>query len=98
MDSRLQDPLFLQLPERERQEWAALPVTRLFLSHILQRRDQASDTALNLALNSDAKAAGWAGAHAALSDIYMDCTAERSKAEETTTDTTYVDPRKRKGS
>lgn len=97
MANQAQDPLFLQLPDREIREWAALPVTRLFLSHILQRRDLAADTALSMALRSNAESAGWAGAHAALADLYTDCTAERKPDEQSPTDSTWVDPRKRKG-
>lgn len=90
------DLSFLDLEEAVRQEWAALPVTRLLLDHLHRRQQLLRDDSLTCSSTGDyPRASACAGASLALAEIVSECTAARVRVEPAQ-DTTYVDPARRR--
>lgn len=96
MDSQ-RELTFLDLSNRERQEWADLPVSRLLLRLLQEQQQVACDTALIHAAHGRYPASSYQAGYAdALKTIVNACVEDRAPAEDSTQDTTFVHPSARR--
>ena len=88
---------FNNLREADLQEWRDLPVSKLFLQALQMDIRQCEIETIARAVKGDnIGATASAGAADRLLAIFNNCTQPRLPAEPSSTDTTFVDPRKRR--
>lgn len=91
------DLSFLDLEAPVLREWAALPVSRLLVRHLVDLRMAHLEEAAQAALRGvHHRASAYAGVANIINVLISDISDDRTKAEAPTQDSTFVDPARRR--